>query len=93
MKTILGSILIAILFIFPLSTYLYAKTLGQGNADCMITYIQEYYPLWAIYKTKSWTHIDKRWLIYMDKVQDINWCYLDNINNSLYCYWTLILER
>lgn len=101
MKRILLHLLFYILFVvFILSTmyYIYNKTIWKDKTDCMIQYINNYYPYWSIYKIDWYSHIDKRWLNYLWNEHIVNWCYIDDsllsfIFNTSYCYLTLFYEK
>ena len=80
-----------------LSLYLYNKTIWYDKTDCMIQYVNNYYPEWSVYNIPE-AHIDKRWLDYLWEEYKINWCYINNtimsfIINTPYCYTALFFEN
>jgi hypothetical protein len=98
MKTIIKFIIWII--IICIWFYVYNKTLWVDKTDCMIQYINNYYPYWSTYNI-PWSndkHIDKRWLDYLDNEKEIYGCIITNwvlwtIYNTPYCYITLFFER
>lgn len=97
MKRYLIYILVCILLsfvIFPVGKYVHSKTIWYNNSDCMITYINKYYPIWSIYKIGDrYDHIDTQWLTYLNWEKQIYWCNLWNPFNTSYCYITLLFEN
>lgn len=82
------------------SLYVHSKTIGKWKTDCMITYVNEYYPSGSIYKLNSgWYHFDKKWLEYMNKIGEADWCVMRwwgvvfQLVNTPYCYTSLIYEK
>ncbi len=79
-------------------SYAYNKTLGRGETDCMIQYIQKYYPIGEIYITKNnGYHIDKRDITYLQSKGKVYGCKMPwnlifQTINTPYCYTTLLLE-
>lgn len=81
--------------------YLHAKTIWKDNTDCMIQYVNNYYPYGSTYLINDkLPHIDARWVWndYMREIKEIKWCYIkDNfmstIFNSSYCFITLMFEK
>ena len=91
--TILGT-----LIILPLIVYWYNKTIWKWTTDCMIEYVNNYYPNWCNY-TIYWEyrHIDKCWIgnKFMIEENKVKGCMfnnaIDNIFNMPYCYITVLL--
>lgn len=81
------------IFLTWLGLYFYHLTPNQK--DCMISYIKEEYPKWEMYLLPSWsTHVDWRWMEFMNSIWKMNGCRYqwDNqfqIPNVAYCYVTL----
>lgn len=81
--------------------YVHWKTLGVDKTDCMITYINYYYPNGCEYTIQLWEkneyHIDKCWMEneYMTLDSKVNGCNLTNapLINMPYCYYTLMFEN
>ncbi len=82
MKRIIFIIIITIIISIPFITvvkYIHAKTIWKWNTDCMIEYVNNYYPYWSVYLINNkYPHIDKRWLEYLNEVKEINWCYIND---------------
>jgi len=79
----------------PLGKYVEAKTYWKGKTDCMIEYVNKYYPKGSTYLIDwKFPHIDKSWMEnpYMVKTWDVEWCFTKDINNTIYCHWALLLE-
>lgn len=107
MKLIKISIITIILWIFllSLSVYIYNKIWWVDKTDCMIQYINNYYPNWCTYNVKwlRWDdspHIDKCWLEneYMELTWQIEWCWINDsfksfIFNTPYCFISLTWEK
>lgn len=89
------------IFIIWLGKYIHSKTLWYNNTDCMVEYINKYYPYWAVYNIEKWKyhHIDKRGITYFYDKNDIYGCYIkentffNTIANSTYCYITYFFEK
>lgn len=100
MKTIIIAIFLSLFAINPLIMYFYNKTYWKGQTDCMIEYVNKYYPNGSEYLIyNKLPHIDwkNQENKYMVKTWDVNGCIMNSSWNSLlvntpYCYWTLILE-
>jgi len=94
LKIILITIIISYIFI-PISYYWYNKIYGKDITDCMIQYINNYYPNWCSYII-FWKdpHIDKCGIEneFMVVEKKINWCDIDFFNTP-YCYITLFFEN
>lgn len=87
--------IVTLFFIAPMIKYVHAKTLGKWTEDCMITYIQKYYPKGSMYIINNkYPHIDKRWVEnpLMRKTWDFNGCFSNDIINTQYCFVTLTME-
>lgn len=97
-KLLIYWILFVIFVLSPIVWYTYNKTLWKDNTDCMINYINKYYPNWYTYYNYWYYHIDKPWLDYWENLWPVDWCvfktdnYRYNINNTTYCYYTLFFE-
>lgn len=98
-KYLLLITLLILNWIFYLSfwNYIYNKTIWYDKTDCMIQYVNNYYPYWSVYEVDWSPHIDKRWMSYLKEEKEINGCFINNsipsfIYNSTYCYITLIYE-
>jgi len=93
-------LVIATMFWIPVIKYTYAKTIGKWKEDCMIVYINKYYPHGSMYLIDwKYLHVDTGWIEYLQKTGDFDWCnlYGDTIRTKVfnipYCYNTLILEK
>jgi hypothetical protein len=106
MKKIFIFIIVILFFnflIFPLGMYSYAKTLWKWEYDCMIVYVNNYYPKWEsyVYTTTESNHVDKRWLEneMTKSIGLVDWCIYKtddlyyNLINSNYCYIALFIEK
>jgi hypothetical protein len=94
-RLLIISVWLLILYIFTVTNiyYLYNKSIWKWNTDCMIEYINKYYPNWEIYDMNWEQHVDKIWLNYWQSKWQINWCYFPNdLWNSVYCSTTLFWE-
>ena len=97
-KLITWTIILFLLFM-PFLKYAHAKTLWKDTTDCMVIYINNYYPYWEEYLIDwKYPHIDKRWLNYLESVWEIKGCIMNNsvlsfIINTPYCYVTLFFEK
>ena len=74
--------LIGIILIIPAMFYTYNK-FGDGkwSTDCMIEYINKYYPEGSVYTIHWNPHIDKRWIwnnFGLVEIKEVNWCWIDN---------------
>lgn len=87
-----------ILVLNPIWFYVYNKTSWKNSSDCMLNYVNNSYPIGYIYNSRGNTHIDKK-RSDMQLIWKVNWCTIktDNmlfdINNSIYCYYTLFFEK
>ena len=97
-KIILTTIILG-LIIIPVINYSYNKTLWEDKTDCMIQYVNKYYPNWCTYIIEwEFRHIDKCWIEneLMIENHKVNWCMMwfnvEWLFNTPYCYITLGLE-
>lgn len=61
LKIIITTVILSILVILPIGNYTYNKTIGKDKTDCMIQYVQKYYPYGSTYLIDGkYPHIDKR---------------------------------
>jgi len=85
----------------PILKYIHSKTIWFDQTDCMVKYVNNYYPYWSIYyikEDKKYPHIDKRWLEYLYEEVEIYGCNIrgywlfSDITNTIYCYVTYFFE-
>jgi hypothetical protein len=94
-------LLLLSLFIPIWIKYTLAKTIKNKAPDCMIEYVNNYYPNGCTYLINWDTpHIDKCWMWnnIMVETKEIHWCYINDsvssiLFNTPYCYVTLFLEK
>jgi len=91
-------IFICILFLLANIKYIHSITIWEDETDCMITYIDKYYPYGSTYMIEwIYPHIDKRNAWY-EQEHKIYWCYIDRTYKDLlynwsYCLVTLFYEN
>ena len=96
-KIISCTTVLAIFIINPVWLYIYNKTAGKWNTDCMIQYVKYHYPNWCEYLIEwKYQHIDKCWMEneLMKLVWKVEWCSMTQAKwvNTPYCNTTLLLE-
>lgn len=90
-------------FLLPIVKFIHAKTIGKNDTDCMIKYVQKYYPNgWTYLIDNKYPHIDKQNLHYeagkMIQTWKTDGCIIhdksliSSIINTQYCYTTLFIE-
>jgi len=101
MKKLIICTTLIFLLLVPFIKYAHAKTLWKWVTDCMVVYIQDYYPNWCTYLINNkYPHIDWCWKgnSSMVETSKVKWCIIkDSISsfifNTPYCYITLLLEK
>jgi len=87
------TLLIVMTLMLSHCVYIYNKTVWKWDTDCMIEYVNNYYPYWEIYLINWEPHVDKRWLWCWQSQWSLYWCNFPNdIFNSVYCSTSLFWE-